>query len=108
MFYINLLLNTFIQCTGNHEFDNGASGLQSPFLDNATFPVLACNLNITDNPELKARIQSHVVLIVGGEKIGVIGYITAETQFLVRKGKYIHSTVKNTCIYSIKLSKIKL
>lgn len=67
-------------CLGNHEFDKGIQGLV-PFLQNVTFPVLAANMNITGIPEL-ASVKKRMKLKLGGEWIGIVGYITAETPML--------------------------
>ncbi|XP_035697792.1 snake venom 5'-nucleotidase-like [Branchiostoma floridae] len=63
---------------GNHEFDNGISGLV-PFLRNVTFPMLACNIDTSGEPELQGLILPSVVLDVGGERVGIVGYILENT-----------------------------
>uniref|UniRef100_A0A1L8EEN9 5'-nucleotidase n=2 Tax=Haematobia irritans TaxID=7368 RepID=A0A1L8EEN9_HAEIR len=70
---------------GNHEFDEDVEGL-IPFLEKAEFPVLAANLDLSNQPELRAAKSLHnsTVLDVNGVKIGVIGYITPETQNLTK------------------------
>lgn len=62
---------------GNHEFDDGPEGLAA-FLDKVTFPVISGNLDLTSSP-LKGRVQNHVVLEVGGEKIGIISALATDT-----------------------------
>ncbi|XP_047032318.1 protein 5NUC-like isoform X4 [Helicoverpa zea] len=71
---------------GNHEFDNGVSGL-IPFIHNLTCPVLAANLILTNEPELQAEpnLMESVVLDKNGTKIGVIGYLTPDTKFLAQR-----------------------
>ncbi|XP_055919997.1 protein 5NUC-like [Eupeodes corollae] len=68
---------------GNHEFDEGVSGL-IPFLYKAKFPILAANLDLSKEPEmLKAKmLMKSTILEVSGVKVGVIGYVTPETKFL--------------------------
>lgn len=58
-----------------------------PFLNNVSFPVLACNLNLTKEPELLAAKQlvNSTVLETNGVKIGVIGYLTPDTKTLAEK-----------------------
>ncbi|KAK2154276.1 hypothetical protein LSH36_272g04061 [Paralvinella palmiformis] len=68
---------------GNHEFDNGPSGLLSPFLENVSFPVLACNVNFTNYPEIRARIQPYITVDLTGGTVGIIGYITPITSILI-------------------------
>ncbi|KAJ9591994.1 hypothetical protein L9F63_001506, partial [Diploptera punctata] len=68
---------------GNHEFDDGVKGLV-PFIKNATFPVLAANLDISKEPDLMIPNlkNSNIFTADGGIKIAVIGYVTPETKFL--------------------------
>ncbi|XP_067124170.1 snake venom 5'-nucleotidase-like [Centruroides vittatus] len=70
---------------GNHEFDDGVAGLV-PFLDNVTFPIISSNINISGIPELEGKIRKSVILDVGGEKIGVVGYTTKDTPELAKTG----------------------
>ncbi|KAH8373049.1 hypothetical protein KR009_011033 [Drosophila setifemur] len=71
---------------GNHEFDNNIEGLV-PFLNAVEFPVLACNLNLTNAPELAAtkQLTNSTVLETNGVKIGVIGYLTPDTKTLASR-----------------------
>ncbi|XP_049706520.2 protein 5NUC isoform X3 [Helicoverpa armigera] len=68
---------------GNHEFDNGISGL-TPFIENLTCPILCANLILTKEPELQAErnLMDSVVFNINGTKIGVIGYLTPDTKVL--------------------------
>jgi 5'-nucleotidase/UDP-sugar diphosphatase len=63
---------------GNHEFDDGPEGLAA-FLDKVTFPVISGNTDVSQNNVLKDRIGNHVVLEVGGEKIGIISALATDT-----------------------------
>ncbi|MDO9527462.1 MAG: bifunctional metallophosphatase/5'-nucleotidase [Gemmobacter sp.] len=63
---------------GNHEFDDGPEGLAA-FLDKVTFPVISGNLDLSRSNLLKGRVQNHVVLEVGGEKIGIISALATDT-----------------------------
>jgi 5'-nucleotidase / UDP-sugar diphosphatase len=63
---------------GNHEFDNGIEILAN-FIKGSNFPVLAANLEISKTPELADIVKPSVVLDVNGEKVGVIGIVTADT-----------------------------
>ena len=74
-----------MQALGNHEFDNGAEGLE-PFLHNVTFPVLSCNINASNDPFIDGLFAPSVVLHVDGERVAVVGYTTDETRFLVEQG----------------------
>ena len=53
---------------GNHEFDDGRSGLL-PFAQEAGFPLLAANLNVSAFPEIDAWIDSATILDVQGKHI---------------------------------------
>ncbi len=63
---------------GNHEFDDGPAGLAG-FLDKVTFPVISGNIDVSQSNELAGRVGNHVVLEVGGEKIGIISALATDT-----------------------------
>ncbi|MEL7260192.1 MAG: 5'-nucleotidase C-terminal domain-containing protein [Pseudomonadota bacterium] len=63
---------------GNHEFDDGPPKL-AEFIDAVTFPVISGNLDLSSSDLLKERVQNHVVLEVGGKKIGVISALATDT-----------------------------
>lgn len=71
------------QSLGNHEFDNGVSGL-TPFIENITSPVLCANLVLTKVPELakEKNLKNSIVLDVAGHQVGIIGYLTPDTKIL--------------------------
>lgn len=62
---------------GNHEFDNGPTGL-AKFVDLATFPVLSADLDVSAEPSLRGKIAPSTVLKVGGERVGVVGATTVD------------------------------
>ncbi|XP_076292357.1 protein 5NUC isoform X2 [Lasioglossum baleicum] len=67
---------------GNHEFDDGVKGLV-PFVENASFPIVTANLDLSMQPDLAAtNLLNSTVLTVEGTKIGVIGYLTPETKII--------------------------
>ena len=74
------------QSFGNHEFDDGVEVL-TDYLSNVTFPIISCNLDSSREPDLEELYQASILLTVGGERIGVVGYITTETTQLVPTGK---------------------
>ncbi|KAL3881155.1 hypothetical protein ACJMK2_027613 [Sinanodonta woodiana] len=77
-------------CIGNHEFDRGVEGL-ARFLDNATFPVVSANIDVSGEPKLQGKFNKSVVkLLPSGEKVGIIGFTTTETAYTSSAG----STVK--------------
>ena len=63
---------------GNHEFDDGPEGF-SAFLDKITFPVISGNIDVSQSNVLAGRVQNHVVLEVGGERIGIISALAMDT-----------------------------
>ncbi|CAL1273875.1 unnamed protein product [Larinioides sclopetarius] len=78
------LVNTLgidVMSLGNHEFDDGLKGL-FPFLKNLKPKVVVCNINSSNVPEFADYVQPSTIVEVGGEKIGVIGYLTPETKYL--------------------------
>jgi 5'-nucleotidase len=71
---------------GNHEFDNSIDGL-IPFLRNVTFPIVCSNINTSHEPRMAGLFNKSVVLTVGGQRIGVVGYIAKETPALSKTGQ---------------------
>ncbi|KAL4105256.1 hypothetical protein QTP88_020513 [Uroleucon formosanum] len=76
-----------VMCLGNHEFDDGVEDV-SLFIRNLTIPVLASNLDLTNEPSLadEPNLMKSKVLTVNGRKIGIIGYLTPETAVITRVG----------------------
>ena len=70
---------------GNHEFDDGPGTLGS-FIRGAEFPVLAANLDVANEPDLAGLVQPYVVLEVGGQQIGLVGYTTEDIDILSSPG----------------------
>lgn len=88
---------------GNHEFDNGPKALAN-FVKEAKFPVLSANIDFSKENELSSlasttigenasdfagKIFPAVILDVHGEKVGVFGLTTVETEFISNPGKNI-------------------
>ncbi|XP_071955987.1 snake venom 5'-nucleotidase-like, partial [Antedon mediterranea] len=71
---------------GNHEFDDGISGLL-PFLENVTFPILSSNINADDEVKFQQKISKSVILLVEGTKMGIIGYTLSTTPDFSKTGK---------------------
>lgn len=63
---------------GNHEFDDGPPKL-AEFIDMVSFPVVSGNLDLSGEELLKDRVENHVVLEVGGKKIGIVSALAADT-----------------------------
>lgn len=70
---------------GNHEFDDGPESLAN-FLDKVRFPVLLGNVDVSKSAVLRDRLAGHVVLDVGGEKVGIIGVLAEDTGELSSSG----------------------
>ncbi len=75
-----------VMAVGNHEFDDGPEGLAT-FIDAVSFPVISGNLDLSSSAELKDKVQNHVVLDVGGQKIGIISALATDTVDTSSPGK---------------------
>lgn len=82
---------------GNHEFDNGLSGL-AEIVKKATYPIVNCNYDFSNTP-LRGLIQPYVILRKFGMKIGVIG-VGVDPQGLIQSEKY-EGMVFNPIINSV-------
>ncbi|GAA6158557.1 bifunctional UDP-sugar hydrolase/5'-nucleotidase [Ruegeria sp. HU-ET01832] len=71
---------------GNHEFDDGPEGLAA-FIDAVSFPVISGNLDLSSSAELKDRVQGHLVLDVGGQKVGIVSALATDTVDTSSPGK---------------------
>ncbi|WP_309089060.1 5'-nucleotidase C-terminal domain-containing protein [Domibacillus sp.] len=83
---------------GNHEFDLGTGPL-ADFIENAKFPFVSANVNasadanlsslmnetVTDEP-MDGRVYNGIIKEVDGEKVGIFGLTTAETQTISSPG----------------------
>lgn len=73
---------------GNHEFDDGPSGL-APYLAALKAPVLAANMDTSKELSLEGLYRPHIVITRKGRKIGIIGLATPETKILSSSGNVI-------------------
>eukprot|EP00794_Sanderia_malayensis_P002836 gene2836-3279_t len=76
---------------GNHEFDMGPGQLAS-FLKLLNFSVVSSNMDVSKEPTWPKTgnlFNKSLVLNVGGERIGVVGYLTKETTWLAYPGPNI-------------------
>ncbi|XP_072037104.1 snake venom 5'-nucleotidase-like [Amphiura filiformis] len=76
------------QALGNHEFDLTPDGL-APFLKDVQFPVISCNTDASEEPVIDGLFNKSVVLTVGGEQIGVVGYTYSRTSEISQSRKTI-------------------
>lgn len=83
-------LLAFPQALGNHEFDEGVSGLLDPLLRNANFTILSANIkgNSPLGNEMMKYVYPYKIIHIGSEKIGIVGYTTKETSFLSQPGMF--------------------
>jgi 5'-nucleotidase len=63
---------------GNHEFDDGPEKL-AEFIDLVSFPVVSSNLDLSQSNLLNGKVQDHVILEIGGERIGIISALATDT-----------------------------
>ena len=62
---------------GNHEFDAGPEVL-GRYVAAARFPVLAANVDASDEPALTGRLRRYAMFERGGIRVGVVGVTTTE------------------------------
>lgn len=63
---------------GNHEFDDGDEGLRK-LTDNVSFPIVSGNIDVSGSNILAGQVDDHIILEVGGEKIGIVSALAADT-----------------------------
>eukprot|EP01026_Neomeris_dumetosa_P064789 TRINITY_DN61927_c0_g1_i3.p1 TRINITY_DN61927_c0_g1~~TRINITY_DN61927_c0_g1_i3.p1 ORF type:complete len:293 (-),score=39.22 TRINITY_DN61927_c0_g1_i3:820-1698(-) len=63
---------------GNHEFDHGPDTLAT-FARNANYPLLSCNMDASNQPNLQSSTQKYTIKYVQGQKIGIFGLTTTFT-----------------------------
>lgn len=68
---------------GNHEFDNGDAPLVA-FLEGVNFPVVTANVDFSAVEALADKVTPSTVVEVAGQKVGIIGLVTATTVFSSR------------------------
>ncbi|KAJ7403707.1 Snake venom 5'-nucleotidase [Willisornis vidua] len=82
------LLRYDAMALGNHEFDEGVSGLLDPLLKNANFTVLSANIKgktpLAD--EMMKYVHPFKIVHFDSESVGIVGYTTKETSFLSQPG----------------------
>jgi 5'-nucleotidase len=63
---------------GNHEFDDGPEGL-AKFIDAVSFPVVSGNIDVSAEDSLSGKVEDHLILDVGGEKVGIVSALAVDT-----------------------------
>ncbi len=71
---------------GNHEFDKGQQPLAN-FIDNANFPVLSANLDVSGTAVLNGKIKSYIIKEIGGQKVGIFGLTTPDVEVISNIGE---------------------
>ncbi|NXG36392.1 5NTD nucleotidase, partial [Dromaius novaehollandiae] len=82
------LLRYDAMALGNHEFDEGVSGLLDPLLKNTNFTILSANIK-GKTPlanEMMKYVHPFKIVHFDSEPIGIVGYTTRETYFLSKPG----------------------
>jgi 5'-nucleotidase len=67
-----------VMAVGNHEFDDGDEGLRK-LTDNVSFPVISGNIDVSSSNILAGQVENHVVLEVGGQKVGIVSALAVDT-----------------------------
>ncbi len=75
---------------GNHELDRGPAAL-ARFAELAAFPLLAANLDVSDEPRLASLLRPWIVLEVGGERLGVIGAVPEDLASISNPGPTVRA-----------------
>lgn len=71
---------------GNHEFDTFVSGLVL-YLKAVKYPVVAANIDATDEPALQPLFKKSTIVTKNGKRIGIVGYVTRDYYNIAEIGK---------------------
>ncbi|CAB0040152.1 unnamed protein product [Trichogramma brassicae] len=71
---------------GNHDFDDGVSGLVY-FLERFNAPVVAANIDTSEEPSMQGLYRNSTIIERSGKKIGIIGVIHELTWTMSQSGK---------------------
>lgn len=73
---------------GNHEFDLGNDPLIS-FINNVNFPLLAANLDTSDDAEMKSldNLKAYTIKDFNGEKVGIFGLVLEDLEQISSPGE---------------------
>ena len=59
-------------------------------------PIIDANIDVTGEPRLQGKFNRSMVVEKGGQKIGIVGFITTDTAFISDAGEYMLHC-KNNC-----------
>ncbi|XP_067338888.1 5'-nucleotidase isoform X2 [Channa argus] len=87
---LHIVLRT-LSAFGNHEFDNGVEGLMTPFMQKINCTVLSANIKADKSlaPTFGISYQPYKIIVVGGQRVGVVGYTSQETPALSQPGPHL-------------------
>jgi len=67
-----------VMAVGNHEFDDGPEAL-AKFADAADVPIISGNIDVSQSNVLAGKVEDHIILEVGGERIGIVSALATDT-----------------------------
>ncbi len=73
------------QAVGNHEFDKGPAIL-ADYAETASYPLLACNLDLSAEPALDAVVDPYLIKRVGDSRVAIIGLVSPDTPYISSPG----------------------
>jgi 2',3'-cyclic-nucleotide 2'-phosphodiesterase (5'-nucleotidase family) len=85
------LMNYTAMGLGNHDFDDGVAGLV-PFAQEANYDILGSNVVEEGDQVLMSHVAKSKVYYIGGQKVGIIGYVITDTSFISTPGITISFT----------------
>lgn len=71
--------------TGNHEFDKGPTALVD-FAEDAKFPILAANLDLSAEPALAGVIKPYIIKEIAGARVALLGLANPDTPYISSPG----------------------
>ena len=63
-------------------------------------PIIDANIDVTGEPRLQGKFNRSMIVEKGGQKIGIVGFITTDTAFISDAGEYMLH-FKNKCIFTL-------
>jgi 5'-nucleotidase / UDP-sugar diphosphatase len=71
-------MNLDAMVTGNHEYDRGSEAL-AYMVDMAGFPMLAGNVDVSNDPYLAGKLKPDTIIELQGGSVGIIGLVSPDT-----------------------------
>ena len=71
-------MNLDAMVTGNHEYDRGSEAL-AYMVDMAEFPMLAGNVDVSNDPYLAGKLKPYTIVELQGGSVGIIGLVSPDT-----------------------------